>query len=637
MCGIFGYIENTQKQNLEACFQAISHRGPDDFGLYQEESLSLIHYRLAIQDLSSAGHQPMWSTDGRYCILLNGEIYNHWELRQELQINYTFKSHSDAETMLYSFVKWHVNSFKLLNGIFAAVIFDKQEQELYIVRDPLGVKPFYYLDDPVGFAFCSELKALAKLEGWNRALDVYALFNYLSFLYSPGSQTPFKHIKKLEPGHFIHYSVRNKQILTCNKYFEISFNGRYRACSEAECLDLLDVALQRAVKRQLISDVPIGYFVSGGLDSALLLAIVRKLNPTSHIKGFTIQTRLNSKLDGFADDLPYALKLAKILDIDLEVIDGDFNFPDVFPDLVYQLDEPQADLAPFYIAAISQSAKKQNYPVLIGGTGGDDLFSGYRRHKSYQIDKLLLRIPFFFRRILFLMSFCIPGHNPTWRRIKKFLAKYRYRNPKRVLAENFCWMDKNQLLKLFHPETQALLKDYDPAQILLDSLENIPEEHHGLNQMLYWEQKYFLSDHNLNYSDKASMLHGVELRVPYLDLELLALCNQIHPDLKLKNGIPKYLLKKLAERYLPNEIIYRPKTGFGVPLRYWITEKYPNTVANTFKFSDDKFRKIFDIVQIQEWLQKNANYKMDASYTILELMAIQYWLRSMNVSGKSFG
>jgi len=624
MCGIFGLISNNWQSEATFAAQMIKHRGPDDYGIYREESLCLIHYRLAIQDLSAAGHQPMWSADGRYCILVNGEIYNHWELRKELDEKYEFKSQCDAETMLYAFVEWNTDSFKRLNGIFAAVIYDKLTQELFIVRDPLGVKPCYYLDTVEGFAFCSELKAFDKLSNWDRSLDYRAIFNYLNFLWSPGEQTPFKWVKKLLPGNFLRYNISKRKIISCTSYYKIPFDGTYDQKTEVEWIDLIDLALQKAVSRQLLSDVPVAYFISGGLDSSLIAAIARKLLPDQPLKGYTIQTNMQAGADGFADDLPYALQLSKFLKIDLEVVDGTMDFIQEFEEMVVQLDEPQADIAPIYVSRIARKACSEGRYVLLGGVGGDDLFAGYRRHQAVQPDKILMSLPFWVRKILFKISENIPVNGSGIRRFKKFLVKYRHESVDDILTENYRWMDRDRLLNLFSDELKKELNDYDPTEILINGLNDIPDEHDALNKLLFWDLKYFLGDHNFNYSDKASMMHGVELRVPFLDLELVELSTRIPPAMKVKKGISKYLLKKVAERYLPNEIIYRSKTGFGAPIRNWMMSTYKQEFNN--KLNALQKNKLFDSKSITELYEANQSNKVDGSYILLELIAMNAWM-----------
>lgn len=627
MCGIFGLVSTQWQSEAALAAETIKHRGPDDFGIYLEESLCLIHYRLAIQDLSAAGHQPMWSADGRYCILVNGEIYNHWELRQVLQSKYTFNSQCDAETMLYAFVEWHTDSFKRLNGIFAAVIYDKHANELFIVRDPLGVKPCYYLDTPEGFAFSSELKAFDKLSDWDRSLDYKALFNYLNFLWSPGAQTPFVHVKKLLPGNFIRYNIVKQEIVETIKYYEIPFNGSYETKTETEWIDLIDTALQKAVSRQLLSDVPVAYFISGGLDSSLIAAIARKLQPNALLKGYTINTQMQSGADGFEDDLPYAKQLAKLLNIELEIVSGELDYLREFEEMVIQLDEPQADVAPIYVAHIARQARVNGCFVLLGGVGGDDLFAGYRRHQAVRYDKWLMSLPNGIRKLICKAGVSVLGKGPKSRRLRKFLARYQHETLDEVLAENYRWMDREILLNLFSEEIRSELESYDPTDILFKSLSDIPEENNPLNKLLFWDMKFFLGDHNLNYSDKASMQFGVELRVPFLDLELIELSTRIPPELKIKNGVGKYLLKKVAERYLPNDLIYRPKTGFGAPIRKWIVTDYEKEVLNQLELLNTNSNNPFDINQIRQLLMLNKNNQVDASYCIQSLLAIRYWFK----------
>lgn len=627
MCGIFGLVSNLWISEAELAAKMIKHRGPDDYGICREESLCLIHYRLAIQDLSAAGHQPMWSADGRYCILVNGEIYNHWELRKELDEKYKFKSQCDAETMLYAFVEWNTDSFKRLNGIFAAVIYDKLTQELFIVRDPLGVKPCYYLDTVEGFAFCSELKAFDKLSNWDRSLDYPAIFNYLNFLWSPGEQTPFKWVKKLLPGNFLRYNISKRKIISCTSYYKIPFDGTYDQKTEEEWVDLIDLALQKAVSRQLLSDVPVAYFISGGLDSSLIAAIARTLQPNLKLKGYTINSQMQSGADGFADDLPYAKQVARLLNIDLEIVSGELDYLKEFEEMVIQLDEPQADVAPIYVAHIAKEARKNGYYVLIGGVGGDDLFAGYRRHQAARYDAWLMLLPSAIRNLICKVGVLGLGNGPRSRRFNKFLSRHQYESIDTVLAENYRWMDRQELLKLFSESIKRELESYDPTEILVKNLAEIPEERNALNKLLFWDMKFFLGDHNLNYSDKASMQYGVELRVPFLDLELIELSTRIPPELKIKNGISKYLLKKVAERYLPHEIIYRSKTGFGAPIRKWIVFDHEKEVSRQLEQLYELSNYALDKIKIKQLLLKNKTNQIDASYCIQSLLSISFWLK----------
>ncbi len=622
MCGITGIIHSKGSSFVKVMTEATAHRGPDDFGYYYDGDLSLGHRRLAIQDLSPNGHQPMFTADGRYCIVFNGEIYNHREIRKKLEPKYSFKSTSDTETILYGFQEYGVDVFNKLNGIFALAIFDKQNQQLTVVRDQFGVKPLYYFFNNHCFGFASEIKALVKIDDIDKTINVSNLANYLSFLWSPGESTPFQHIYKLLPGHYIQGNINDLSTFKNKKYYEIPFNGVYQNHSEKEWVELLDKKLTKAVERQLLSDVPVGFFLSGGLDSSLIVAIAKKILPDNRLKCFTIETATDSEREGFTEDLPYAIKVAKHLDIDLEIIKADIDILRDFDKMIYHLDEPQADAAPLNVMNICKKAREQDIVVLLGGTAGDDLFSGYRRHQAvYFSDKLKL-IPNFIKRSFYHLSTLLPKDKAFSRRAQKLLSQYKETSSERQFASLYAWLSDENVKKLFKQKIEFESVDY-----LVESLKNIPEEKSLLNKLLYWDMKYFLTDHNLNYTDKMSMAHGVEVRVPFLDVELVEFSTIIPPELKMKGIETKYLLKKVAERYLPKEVIYRPKSGFGAPVRDWVINDLEPMINDYLSKEIIDKRAIFEYSEVKQLIENNKAGKIDASYTIWALLAIESWMR----------
>jgi asparagine synthase (glutamine-hydrolysing) len=626
MCGIFGLISERWNPQALQLAQEISHRGPDDSGIFRDQNLCLIHYRLSILDVSPNGHQPMISDDGRYILILNGEIYNHLDIRKQLSA-IQFKSTSDTETVLYAYAASGPAIFSELNGIFALAIYDKLKNELVIARDQLGVKPLYYHQSSDGFAFSSELKSLAALPDMDRTIDLQALLNYIQFIYSPGIQTPLKSIHKILPGHYMRISVPQSRIIEIKKYYSIPFTGKYEAHEESYWIDQIDLALQKAVQRQLLSDVPVGYFISGGLDSSLIAAIAKKLNPGKRLTGFTIRISELGKRDGFVDDFPYAIQVAELLDIDLKIVDGNVNMAADLDDMIWQLDEPQAEVSSLYVASIAKMARANGIYVLLSGMGGDDLFAGYRRHQAIQYDRYMYKLPYSIRRGLASFGNLLEVNAAGIRRLKKFLTKFEKQDIAHGMADYYKWLKDDRAIKLFSDSSRKQLSGYDNSLLLLDSLQEIPDEKDPLNQMLFWDMHYFLPDHNLNYTDKMSMKHAVEVRVPYCDIDLIKLSTIIPPQLKIRNGISKYLLKKVAERYLPKNIIYRPKTGFGGPLRKWMESDMKEMIAQIL--SKDNLNKygIFDFNEVNKLIEDNHSGKIDASYSILSLMAIQSWLK----------
>ena len=276
MCGIVGIISSNNASEIEKCTDVISHRGPDSYDYFKNSKVGLGHRRLSIQDLSENASQPMYSEDNNYVIIFNGEIYNHWDIRKEIEGKYKFKSTSDTETLLYAYIEYGEVVLNKLNGIFAFIIFDKQKNEIFSARDQFGVKPFYYYISDNDIVISSEIKAITKCSFFQSELNVKALSSYINYLWCPGDKTPFQDIYKLEAGHQLKINVNNLSF-RIEKYYDIPFNGKYSKKTEEELIDELDVRLNKAVERQLLSDVPVGYFLSGGLDSSLIVAIAKKI------------------------------------------------------------------------------------------------------------------------------------------------------------------------------------------------------------------------------------------------------------------------------------------------------------------------------------------------------------------------
>ncbi len=631
MCGITGLIHPNASSFIEEMTGRLAHRGPDDEGIYHDTDFSLGHRRLAIQDLSANGHQPMQSKDGRYVISYNGELYNHRELRETLTHKYTFVSSADTETILYGFIEYGISFFNEMNGIFALAIYDKETKKLVIARDPFGVKPLYYSASSDYFVFASEIKSFSFLPFMNQETDEFALANYLYFLYSPGERTPFKHVKKLLPGHVITLYTNKPDSFEMQRYYGLPYTGVYVKKTEQQLIDELDELLCRVVKRQHISDVPVGYFLSGGLDSSLLVAISRKLYPQKEINCFTISSFTNSKVEGFAEDLPYAEKVATHLKANLEIVKADVNIVDDFDRMVYSLDEPLGDAAPLNVLNICRAARKKGITVLIGGTGSDDIFSGYRRHQFLYYNGRLRFIPFFIKHLLFKLSMVLPYTSAANRRLRKFFSAYEETNINKQMASLYGWLPVKKVKLLFKKAPE----EFNPVHFLTESLSLIPDEKSPLNKMLYWDTSFYLTDHNLNYTDKMSMSEGVEVRVPYLDKELVSFAASLPPELKLKKTITKYLLKKVAERYLPMDVIYRPKTGFGAPVRDWLMADMKHLLPQSFLEKNSSFGQLFNGKAATDLAEENEKQKTDASYPIWALLAIESWFRQFKDKNSS--
>ena len=619
MCGIIGSVGKSLDREV---LSILSHRGPDDSGWYEEKTVRLGHLRLSIQDVSSNAHQPFISEDGNVVLIFNGEIYNHWQIRSQLSFpEDKYRSTSDTETILRGYMELGAELFPLLNGIFALAIYDKARQEIVVVRDRFGVKPLYYMLDDEGIAFSSELKALNIQD---QAIDVGALRNYVGFLWSPGENTPFARVKKLLPGTIITMSVGDKPTAKFSRFYNSGFNNERLNITEEEAIDQLEALLLKAVKRQLLSDVPVGFFLSGGLDSSILVAMAKKIKG-ERFTCFTIDTDDFAKQEGFANDLYYAKKVADHLGVDLEIVKADVDIARDFDKMIWHLDEPQADPAPLNVLNISKRAREMGFKVLIGGTGGDDVFSGYRRHQMLSYEKYFSWMPSGLVKLVHMLVSVAPIGSALKRRLKKALYTAGVAKENRVFSY-FDWLPQSKLNDLFKHTTGALVEKTDPYGYFKKTLSEIPLEKSRLNQMLHLEMNGFLVDHNFNYTDKMSMATGIEVRVPFLDNDLVEFSQKLPVALKLKGKETKYLLKKVAERYLPHEVIYRSKAGFGAPVRKWITEELSATVDK--KLSEERLRQrgVFEPRAVGQLIEDNKNNKIDASYSIWALLAIESWM-----------
>lgn len=629
MCGIAGLIGGSINElQMNKALASMKHRGPDADGIFTEPDITLLHTRLSIQDLSEKASQPMFSADGRYIIIFNGEIYNHREIRKSLaEKEQEFQSESDTETLLYGFIHFGKAILEKLNGIFAFAIYDKEKRQLFAARDAFAVKPFYYHFAKGNFTFASEIKTILTLKDIDKTINPNALFQTLILQWQLGEDTGFKEVKKLLPGHFIELNIDDLNHYKIRKWTKENFVGNYENLSEEEWIIMLDKALNESVERQLLSDKPIAYFLSGGLDSSLLLAIAHKIDPLKTKQAFTIDAGKAFQKEGFSEDLPYAKLVAQHLNIELEIISADINFLNDFDAMIYQLDEAQADITPLFVQQISKAAKAKGYDVLIGGVGGDDVFSGYRRHQALAYENKITNTPLFLRKIAKQLVQLLPNNTNT-RRIKKAAKTIDLTGFQRIVSY-FFWNDKEVINNLFTNEFQAQLNSNNIEDFFIKTLNEIPNEHNKLNQLLHLEMSSFLPCHNLNYTDKMGMAEGVEIRVPYLDNELVALAAKIPPELKMKGKTTKYLLKKVAEKYLPKEVIYRSKTGFGAPIRTWMQEDkvFQNAVWERLNRPSFIHRNIFNQKAIEQLFQDTIHKKRDNSYTLLSLLAIECWLR----------
>ena len=470
MCGIVGSINTEWAKNPVG---SILHRGPDNQSSFKFENVFLGHTRLSILDLSDLANQPMMSSDERFVLVYNGEFYNHRVIRKDLlKKGYKFKSTSDTETLLYSWAEWGVECIQYLKGIFAFSILDKKENKLFIARDRFGVKPLYIYQKNNTIAFSSEIKALINISNFDSSINYESIANYLTFLWSPGTNTMYNYVKKLLPGNVVEIDIKNLQVSHHNLKNTEYFKGDYWDISEDEWVKNIDDKLNLAVQSQMLSDAPLGFFLSGGLDSSLLVAIAKSQKPNDKLECFTIDQYKESKGDGFVDDLPYAKKVASYLDVSLNIIDGRADWLNSFDNMVWQLDEPQADLAPINVSLISQFAKEMGIKVLIGGTGGDDIFSGYRRHQALLINNKLEIFPKSLLKMVSSIIQSIPSGIPKVRRLQKLSRDWGANDTDKLLGY-FNWLPNNELFReFFSIGSRKEIENYAPYSYGKELLQN---------------------------------------------------------------------------------------------------------------------------------------------------------------------
>ncbi|HEX7517214.1 MAG TPA: asparagine synthase (glutamine-hydrolyzing) [Chthoniobacterales bacterium] len=628
MCGIAGFFGDFEPTRLAAMNATIAHRGPDDSDVWWDESqrIGFAHRRLSIIDLSSAGRQPMWDTAKRAVIVYNGEIYNYRELARDLRRDgFRFNSATDTEVILNLYLRDGDRCIEQLNGMFAFALWDVEKKRLLVARDGPGVKPLYYFMCGAGFAFASELKALCCLPEMDRQLDFTALTHYLTYLYSPSPKTPLANVHKLEPGCAL--VLEGKRITRSWRFWTLPVSQPQRSRSLPELEEQLEALLSRAVKRQMIADVPVGAFLSGGLDSSSLVVFARKYAAGRKLDCFTIGFQEGLvEAEGFPDDLPYARQVAEHLDVPLHVIWSGSDMASEFEQMVYQLDEPQPDPAALNVLQIARLSRDKGVKVLLSGAGGDDVFGGYRRHRALSLEKWWWWLPQGTRHLVQQLIELTPHATPIGRRLAKAF-QFAGETPDRRMAGYFAWLAPKVVTGLFAPDVRESLMKSDPFEPLLAALRELPSGVEPLSRMLNLEQRFFLPDHNLNYTDKMAMAAGIEVRVPFLDPDLMAFAAALPANCKQHGTVGKWLFKKTMEVHLPHGIIYRRKAGFGAPLREWMRRELREHFDHALSSETIRRRGIFDPIAVESLVQMDRAGRIDAAYPLFGLVCIETWCR----------
>lgn len=648
MCGIAGFTGNFSLELLKAMGETIAHRGSDDHGemLFTKSNIQvgLAHRRLSIIDLSPEGHQPMTvvcdccqpsdaKKENKLWLTYNGELYNYKILRDELiEKGHQFHSATDSEVILHLYAEEGEAMLSRLNGMFAFALYDgRKKGDVLVARDGLGIKPLYYSKLDQGVLFASELKALLKCQALSRGLDLMAIHYYMAFLWCPAPRTMLQSVKKLEPGHALWLQDNKIKKHWC--FYKLPGGNSLFTTSEKKIAEELVDTLKTVVDDQMIADVPVGMFLSGGLDSSAVAAMMRQANPSGKFKAYCAAD-YHKKMEGSPNDLPYAKHVAASLGVDLHHVPIHAGMINDLEKMLYHLDEPQADPAPLNAWLIAKQAKQDGIKVLMSGAGGDDIFSGYRRHWAVTHESFLTRLPKAMRELLAKTGLhFLEGRsrlpllkNTTCRRAAKLLSYLNLPANERLISY-FFWSSEQLRHGLYAPEVAAQLKNINAFSPMLSALSNVPGKMSSLGKMLYLETKFFLPDHNLNYTDKVAMAEGVEVRVPLIDPRLVNFAAQIPPHLKQKGRVGKSIFKKAMEPYLPNDVIYRPKTGFAAPLRSWLHHELKPMLDDVLSDSSIKQRGIFDAVAVRKLIKADRSGCADLSYPIFSLLCIEQWCR----------
>ncbi|MFH1918722.1 MAG: asparagine synthase (glutamine-hydrolyzing) [Planctomycetota bacterium] len=610
---------------------AQAHRGPDGCGVFEDASaeVSLGHVRLAILDLSDQATQPMHSADGRYVLVFNGEIYNFLELRESLATKgHTFSSTGDTEVLLCGLQQYGEAFVDRLNGMFAFALWDKRNRQLLLVRDQLGIKPVYYAEPQPGtLLFASEIKALCAHPTLKREPDFRVLQQHLSFCHASGEGTAIKGVRRLLPGTILRWTSATRTYTT-RRYWTPSFDNSVSQDRE-QAVGELRALIKTATIRQLVSDVPVGSSLSGGLDSSLLTAFaVPEVN--SDFQGYTIAFPPGDLgLDRSDDDAPQALTVAKTLGLPLQQIEIQPQVASLWPDLIYHLDEPLADPAAISCYLVSKLARENGATVLISGQGADELFCGYPRYRAIRAAAYLDWIPRFARRMISSSARLLPG---SWegkfgiglRQVRRVASALHQTPDDRFLA--YCAATpENEIDKILSPALKAALRGSGFAD---DCVRHMNQRSlSGLERFQDRDLCVYLSNHNLLYTDKMGMAVSLEGRVPFLDLDLVEQATRYPSHWKLSNRTTKALLRDAARGVIPNAIINRPKAGFGAPFRKWLRHDLASLWHDLTAESGVKDRGWFDHRALQEARRSSQAGQVDLYMLQWAVLTIELWAR----------
>jgi len=641
MCGISGVANCGDRETLARMTQVQAHRGPDDSGLWDRRFpdgsyIGLGSRRLAILDLSAVGHMPMCNEDGTVWITYNGEIYNFAELRCELEgKGHQFASHTDTEVIVHLYEEEGPECVKRLNGMFAFAICDLRSGSptLFMARDHFGIKPFYYFHRGRRFGFASEIKGLLQIPELEAELDPQSLHQYLTFLWVPDPKTMFRHITKLPAGH---YAILRNGELRIQQYWDLTFptvDHCYTGC-EADLAEEVRERFRKSVEAQMVSDVPIGAFLSAGLDSSSIVAIMRQATQRP-VRTYTITFPSKYRVgENTLDDPEVASRLARHLGCENQRIVVEPEVTELLPKLVWHMDEPTADPAIIPAYLVCREARKQA-TVLLSGVGGDELFAGYRKHVAHYWSQAYAGVPSFLRRPAEGALAALPSFRGTSLkggvRLAKKMARSASLNPVDRFIANCTYLDGMQKSSLYTGDFAAEACTLDPDREHVAAFERV-QHADFLHQMLYLDTKIFMTSLNLTYNDKMSMASSVEVRVPFLDRELAEFVAwNVPPGQKLKGLLrpaTKYILRRAMRDILPAEVLQQPKAGFAAPVDYWLAHDLRTMVDDLLSPAQLRKRGMFGPEAVQRFVHEHRTGRQDWSMQLWQFLTLELWMQA---------
>lgn len=611
MCGITGKIffdkeRNISSEELKSMTDVIYHRGPDDEGNYINKNVGLGFRRLSIIDLKT-GHQPLSNSNDSLWITFNGEVYNFKELRIHLENKgYSFKTNTDTETILLMYQEYGSKCVDYLRGMFAFVIWDENKKQLFGARDRFGIKPFHYYIDDEKFVWGSEIKSILKSNNVDKTLNIESLDYYFTYGYTPRNRSIYKEIKKLQPGHYFILKPYDQNKIDINQYWKVSYTPDYSK-TESYWKEALYETLSEAVKMRMISDVPLGAFLSGGIDSSTVVALM-SLQSNNPVKTFSI---------GFKEEKFNELKYARLLAEKYKTEHHEFIVEpeslDLLPKLVAGYDEPFADssaIPTYYVSKFT----REHVTVALSGDGGDELFAGYDSYSKM----ISLRDKRINSKLLFsTLNKIIPDYM-----FGKGLTYYRSKD-KDVIGAYFCFWKDYERGKIYKSELSKKLDKNYSEKIKEKIL--ITKEGNFLSKMQQLDMETYMVDDILTKVDRASMLNSLEARVPLLDHKFAELSFTIPSELKMNGNIKKYILKETFKDILPEEIITHKKQGFAMPLSIWFKDNLKDYSYETLLNSN----KLYDFLnknQVKQILDNHQKGLRDYSAKIWSLLFFNEWL-----------